>query len=164
VTGYIVDDVPEAVDAATRLDTLSRTAIRAAFVRSFTSRAMAQHYVNIYPALARTARPPALRQVVAGCTEANACGVLNIVMVREVPRLPSVDEKHDVRRGRKPDIGIRTDDASLDRDPLPQTRQQKQTIQYACLAKHDIGHDLVVAGRGSRTVVRPAKAGVFSRG
>jgi hypothetical protein len=66
VTGYIVGDAAGTADAVTRLDTLSRAAIQAAFVRSFTSRAMAQHYMNIYTALAQTARPPALRQVVAG--------------------------------------------------------------------------------------------------
>jgi glycosyltransferase involved in cell wall biosynthesis len=66
VTGYIVDDVAGAVAAVSRLDALSRTAIRAAFVRRFTSMTMAQHYLNIYTALAQTARPPALRQVVAG--------------------------------------------------------------------------------------------------
>ncbi|CAB3773401.1 N-acetyl-alpha-D-glucosaminyl L-malate synthase [Paraburkholderia humisilvae] len=63
VTGYIVDDVPAAVDAVTRLDTLARAEIRAAFVRGFTSMIMAQHYVNIYAALAHEAKPSALRQV-----------------------------------------------------------------------------------------------------
>jgi glycosyltransferase involved in cell wall biosynthesis len=62
VTGYIVDDVTGAVDAVTRLDMLSRTAIRAAFAHRFTARAMAQHYMNIYTALAH----PALRQAVVG--------------------------------------------------------------------------------------------------
>jgi glycosyltransferase involved in cell wall biosynthesis len=66
VTGYIVDDVAGAVDAVSRLDMLSRTEIRAAFVRRFTSRTMAQHYLNIYTALARTARPSALHQVAGG--------------------------------------------------------------------------------------------------
>ncbi|CAE6815834.1 Phosphatidyl-myo-inositol mannosyltransferase [Paraburkholderia nemoris] len=66
VTGYIVDDVAGAVDAVTRLDALSRTEVRAAFVRRFTSRAMAQHYMNLYTALVQTAGAPALGQVVAG--------------------------------------------------------------------------------------------------
>jgi glycosyltransferase involved in cell wall biosynthesis len=66
VTGYIVDDVPGAVDAVTRLDALSRTEIRAAFLRRFTSMTMAQHYIDLYASLARTAAPPTLRQVVAG--------------------------------------------------------------------------------------------------
>jgi len=74
-----VDDVAGAIDAVTRLDTLPRTSIRVAFVRRFTSRAMAQHYVNIYTALARKARLPALGQVVAGCTEENACRVPDLV-------------------------------------------------------------------------------------
>ncbi|MEZ0605674.1 glycosyltransferase family 4 protein [Paraburkholderia sp. IW21] len=66
VTGYIVEDVSAAVDAVTRLDALSRTDIRAAFVRRFTSMIMAQHYMDIYTSLARTAGSPALRQVGAG--------------------------------------------------------------------------------------------------
>jgi len=66
VTGYIVDDVPAAIDAVARLDALSRTEIRAAFLRRFSSISMAQHYVNIYTALAQTARPSALHQVAAG--------------------------------------------------------------------------------------------------
>ncbi|MGF6782240.1 glycosyltransferase family 4 protein [Paraburkholderia sp. GAS334] len=66
VTGYIVDDVTGAVDAVTRLDMLSRTEIRAAFVHRFTARAMAQHYMNIYTALVQTAGSPALRQAVVG--------------------------------------------------------------------------------------------------
>jgi glycosyltransferase involved in cell wall biosynthesis len=65
-TGYIVDDVPAAVDAVARLDALSRTEIRAAFLRRFTSMTMAQHYMTIYSALAQTARPPALHQVATG--------------------------------------------------------------------------------------------------
>ncbi|SOE98024.1 Glycosyltransferase involved in cell wall bisynthesis [Burkholderia sp. OK233] len=66
VTGYIVDDVAGAVAAVTRLDALSRTEIRAVFVHRFTSRTMAQHYMNIYTALAHTATPLPLHQVVAG--------------------------------------------------------------------------------------------------
>jgi hypothetical protein len=66
VTGYIVDDVTGAVDAVTRLDMLSRTEIRAAFVHRFTARAMAQHYMSIYTALVQTAGSPALRQAVVG--------------------------------------------------------------------------------------------------
>jgi glycosyltransferase involved in cell wall biosynthesis len=66
VTGYIVDDVPGAVDAVTRVEALSRAKIRAAFMRRFTSIAMAQHYVNIYTSLAEAAGSPTLRQVAAG--------------------------------------------------------------------------------------------------
>jgi glycosyltransferase involved in cell wall biosynthesis len=58
VTGYIVEDVSGEVDAVTRLDALSRTDIRAAFMRRFTSMTMAQHYVDIYTSLARTEGPP----------------------------------------------------------------------------------------------------------
>jgi glycosyltransferase involved in cell wall biosynthesis len=71
-TGYIVDDVPAAVDAVARLDALSRrTEIRAAFLRRFTSMTMARHYMNIYTALAQTARPPALHQVATGRPDAS---------------------------------------------------------------------------------------------
>lgn len=66
VTGYIVDDVPGAVDAVTRLAALSRTDIRAAFLRRFTSVTMAQRYINVYAALAQTAGSQPLRQVGAG--------------------------------------------------------------------------------------------------
>jgi glycosyltransferase involved in cell wall biosynthesis len=66
VTGYIVDDVPGAVDAVTRLAALSRTEIRATFLRRFTSMIMAQRYVSIYAALAQTAGSQPLRQVGAG--------------------------------------------------------------------------------------------------
>jgi glycosyltransferase involved in cell wall biosynthesis len=65
-TGYIVDDVPAAVDAVARLDALSRTEIRAACLRRFTPMTMARHYMNIYTALAQTARPPALHRIAAG--------------------------------------------------------------------------------------------------
>jgi hypothetical protein len=48
-------------------------------------------------------------------------------------RLPSIDWKQEIGRRRKPDTGIRTEDAPLDRDLLPQIRRQKRTLQYACL-------------------------------
>ncbi|MFC0401202.1 glycosyltransferase family 4 protein [Paraburkholderia rhizosphaerae] len=66
VTGYIVDDVPAAVDAVKRLDALSRGEIRSSFVRCFSSTIMAQRYMKIYVALAQAAKPPALRQIASG--------------------------------------------------------------------------------------------------
>ena len=69
-----------------------------------------------------------------------------------VPCLRSVDRKHDVRRQRKPDAGIRTDG----RVPLPQLADPDNAAEangpYACLPEQDVGHDLVVAWRRSRTV------------
>ncbi|MGF6695534.1 glycosyltransferase involved in cell wall biosynthesis [Paraburkholderia sp. MM5496-R1] len=53
VTGYVVDGVQSAVEALTRLGSLSRKEIRAQFVARFTSRRMAWEYVNIYKTLAR---------------------------------------------------------------------------------------------------------------
>jgi glycosyltransferase involved in cell wall biosynthesis len=48
VTGFIVDDVEEAVEATRRVDTLDRAACRAAFERSFTVGRMASDYVQLY--------------------------------------------------------------------------------------------------------------------
>jgi glycosyltransferase involved in cell wall biosynthesis len=67
-TGYIVDDVPAAVDAVARLDGRSRTEIRAAFLRRLTSMTMAQHYMTIYMALVQTARPPRITSDRRGLT------------------------------------------------------------------------------------------------
>jgi glycosyltransferase involved in cell wall biosynthesis len=66
VTGYIVDDVWAAAAAVARLDALSRTTIRAEFLRRFTALNMAQRYLNLYTVLARTGKPPELRQVATG--------------------------------------------------------------------------------------------------
>jgi glycosyltransferase involved in cell wall biosynthesis len=66
MTGYIVDDVRGAVGAVERLDALSRTEIRAEFIRRFTSKTMAQRYVDIYATLVQTARPPKLRRIMRG--------------------------------------------------------------------------------------------------
>ncbi|WP_442809166.1 glycosyltransferase family 4 protein [Trinickia soli] len=55
VTGYIVDDVPGAVDALTKLDALSRPLIREHFCRRFSAHLMAQHYVEVYMRLLHAA-------------------------------------------------------------------------------------------------------------
>jgi hypothetical protein len=64
VTGYIVEDVQGAVAALQRLDELSRTEIRAQFERRFSSKTMAQGYVDSYTALLQGAIQPALRRAV----------------------------------------------------------------------------------------------------
>jgi glycosyltransferase involved in cell wall biosynthesis len=66
VTGYVVEDATSAVAAVQRLDELSRTEIRAQFERRFTSKIMAQNYVDAYTSLLRTQKRPTLRQVAVG--------------------------------------------------------------------------------------------------
>ncbi len=51
VTGYIVEDVAEAVAAMSRLDRLDRGRIRAEFRRRFSARRMADGYVALYQKL-----------------------------------------------------------------------------------------------------------------
>jgi len=48
VTGFIVEDVQDAIGATYRLPELSRKAIRAAFEKRFTARRMAQDYLAVY--------------------------------------------------------------------------------------------------------------------
>jgi glycosyltransferase involved in cell wall biosynthesis len=48
VTGYIVEDVAEAVDAVSRLDRLDQGRIRAEFRRRFSAESMADGYVALY--------------------------------------------------------------------------------------------------------------------
>jgi glycosyltransferase involved in cell wall biosynthesis len=64
LTGYICEDVQGAVGALRRLDELSRTEIRAQFERRFSSKTMAQGYVDSYTALLQGAIQPALRRAV----------------------------------------------------------------------------------------------------
>ncbi|AIO32571.1 glycosyltransferase family 4 protein [Burkholderia pseudomultivorans] len=63
VTGFIVEDVQGAVGALHRIDSLSRDAIRGRFETRFSSKAMAQRYVETYESLCATSRQPALRRV-----------------------------------------------------------------------------------------------------
>ncbi|VWB85771.1 group 1 glycosyl transferase [Burkholderia lata] len=63
VTGFIVEDVQGAVGALHRIDSLSRTAIRERFDTRFSSKAMAQRYVETYESLGTGTRQPALRRV-----------------------------------------------------------------------------------------------------
>jgi glycosyltransferase involved in cell wall biosynthesis len=51
VTGFIVDNVEEAIAACGKLDKIDRTNVRAQFDRRFTSRRMAEDYVAVYEKL-----------------------------------------------------------------------------------------------------------------
>jgi glycosyltransferase involved in cell wall biosynthesis len=48
LSGFIVNDVDEAVDAVSRLDSLDRKGVRAIFEKRFTAENMAQRYLAIY--------------------------------------------------------------------------------------------------------------------
>jgi glycosyltransferase involved in cell wall biosynthesis len=58
ITGYIVDDVREAIQAVDRLDKIDRRRCRATFESRFTARRMAEAYLEIYERVAN-ARPGA---------------------------------------------------------------------------------------------------------
>jgi glycosyltransferase involved in cell wall biosynthesis len=51
VTGFVVNDQPQAIDAARRIDAIDRRAWRQAFESRFTSRRMAQRDLAVYEAL-----------------------------------------------------------------------------------------------------------------
>ena len=55
-TGFIVDDLEEAVDAVLEIDTLDRRACRQSFERLFTGERMASNYVDMYQAVQRLRR------------------------------------------------------------------------------------------------------------
>jgi len=52
VTGFIVDNETEAIEAIRRIGALDRRGIRAAFERRFTARRMAEDYVRCFKKLA----------------------------------------------------------------------------------------------------------------
>ena len=56
VTGFIVNDIDQAVAAVGRVHTLDRARVRATFDRRFTARRMAEDYVDLYEELAQPAR------------------------------------------------------------------------------------------------------------
>lgn len=56
ITGFIVNDIPEAVDAVAGVRRLSRARVRAEFEERFTAKAMADRYVQLYWQLARHSR------------------------------------------------------------------------------------------------------------
>ncbi len=66
VTGFICENVEGAVDALTRLDTLSRTQIRAQFEERFSAHAMARHYVATYTELVNATGAAAMRDAATG--------------------------------------------------------------------------------------------------
>ncbi|MBN9508013.1 MAG: glycosyltransferase family 4 protein [Alphaproteobacteria bacterium] len=57
VTGFIVDDLDQAIAACRRLDTIDRAGVRRAFERRFTARRMAEDYVDVYERLIHAGRP-----------------------------------------------------------------------------------------------------------
>src|SRR4051795_9610571 len=62
VTGFIVNDVDQAVRALRKADTLDRARVRATFDRRWTARRMAEDYVDVYESL-MAKRKPLLRAV-----------------------------------------------------------------------------------------------------
>ncbi|MCC8402036.1 glycosyltransferase family 4 protein [Paraburkholderia sp. MMS20-SJTN17] len=66
VTGYICEDVQDAIGALQRVDELSRTEIRARFERRFSARTMALNYVGSYTSLLHATSRPVLRRAAAG--------------------------------------------------------------------------------------------------
>jgi glycosyltransferase involved in cell wall biosynthesis len=56
VTGFIVHNEQEAIEAVGRIDTLDRMRIRAEFDRRFTAHHMAQNYLKLYARLSKTQR------------------------------------------------------------------------------------------------------------
>ncbi len=57
VTGFIVNDIDQAVAATGRLHTLDRARVRATFDRRFTARRMAEDYVDVYESLGAKVMP-----------------------------------------------------------------------------------------------------------
>lgn len=56
LTGFVVDNMDDAVDAAKRIHTLDRKKVRETFDRRWVSRRMAEDYVNLYEELIAKAR------------------------------------------------------------------------------------------------------------
>ena len=56
-TGYIVESVPEAVNAVGRLDRLNRGECRRVFEESFSDKRMARDYLSVYERLVKLADP-----------------------------------------------------------------------------------------------------------
>jgi glycosyltransferase involved in cell wall biosynthesis len=66
VSGFVVEDELSAIAAVKRLDTLPRAKVRKAFEERFSSKVMAQRYVQSYEELLRQKRRTVLREVNAG--------------------------------------------------------------------------------------------------
>jgi glycosyltransferase involved in cell wall biosynthesis len=56
LTGFIADDIDQAVAAVGKIHTLDRAMVRTTFERRFTARRMAEDYVDVYQALAQPVR------------------------------------------------------------------------------------------------------------
>jgi len=56
VTGFIVNDIDQAVAAVGKVHTLDRARVRSTFDRRFTARRMAEDYLDLYEELAQPAR------------------------------------------------------------------------------------------------------------
>jgi glycosyltransferase involved in cell wall biosynthesis len=63
VSGFIVDNLDEAIAAAKRVDTIDRAKVRAYFEKRFTSRRMAEDYLDLYQGLIDERQTPRLRAV-----------------------------------------------------------------------------------------------------
>ncbi|HVZ08142.1 glycosyltransferase family 4 protein [Rhodopila sp.] len=57
VTGFIVNNIDQAVKALAKVDTLDRARVRATFDRRWTARRMAEDYVSVYESLIRKPKP-----------------------------------------------------------------------------------------------------------
>jgi glycosyltransferase involved in cell wall biosynthesis len=66
VSGFIVENEDEAVDAVKRLHELPRAGVRARFDERFTSQQMARNYISSYEELLRRQHRTILREVAAG--------------------------------------------------------------------------------------------------
>lgn len=53
VSGFVVDDMAQAIQAAGRVDRLSRARVREAFEQRFTARRMAENYLELYRRIAK---------------------------------------------------------------------------------------------------------------
>jgi hypothetical protein len=66
VTGFIVHDERQAIDAVPQALALDRNRIRAEFERRFTARRMAQNYLTVYSRLMKAHRPAVAAGATAG--------------------------------------------------------------------------------------------------
>lgn len=65
VTGFVVRDMPSAIAAAARVNTLSRREIRRVFETRFCARRMAEDYLSLYERVAAPPRPDRLGRIAA---------------------------------------------------------------------------------------------------
>ena len=77
VTGFIVESEAEAVAAIGKVRQLDRRRIRATFEQRFTSRQMAQEYVETYVRLAQDVLIPARSASLKGCFPRKPVGRLS---------------------------------------------------------------------------------------